>query len=203
MTSERIAAKRWKVEAALLQLRHEQTAHFVWQQSSRQVRLEAAAATAHSARIETGYDAGTRRLGDRMRGHLDGSVDRAIAIDRTAKAQHAAESSGDQGFVQRQIIERGDRTIHEIRSLLAQARRIERPIGQHRIGRLDDQLVQRVVGANDTALAAQPDPRVRLAARRIAVARFDFDHLGAEVRQHHRSEPTDGTRRDIDYAQIL
>ena len=92
---ERICAERRQFETALLQLRHEQAAHFVRQQSPCQIRLESTAVAVDGARIEAGHDAGTRRLSDRMRGHLNGTEDRTIAIHDAAEADHAAEPRGD------------------------------------------------------------------------------------------------------------
>ena len=200
---KRIAAERRKFEATLLQLRHEQSTHFERQQSARQIRLETAATTGAFAREQTCNDAGARRLCDGMRRNVHRAIDRSIALGDAAKAHHPAESRCDDILLERQAVEASDGAIHQVGTVATQAPCIERAIGEHCIGGGHDEFVQRRVVANDAALAAQPDTRVRFGTRRIAVARFDFDHFGAEVGQHHRGESTDGTRRGIDNAQIL
>ena len=99
---ERVAAERRQFEAALLQLRHEQAAHFVRQQSARQIRLETAAATAaprahrDRRRCRSTPPARSRAWppGRRCRpGHRDRPTPRKLSM-RPSRAAIRASSSG-------------------------------------------------------------------------------------------------------------
>ena len=158
-------------------------------------------------------------LGRRMRADLHGGVGRAFARLLASEREHATRARSHEALEARIVRVRpaltpcGDRAVDErrVRRRELRTRHTERlgtllGAGEHDHVRVACQREQ--LGARGrllqvelaAALAAQPQRPRRQAAERVPARRLHEQHVGAEVRQHHRGQRTRRPAAEVEHA---